>query len=75
MAEKHINARGLQCPGPIVQLFNAVKTLQGGDEVIIEATDMGFKKDIAAWAKKTGHELVELQEADGVITARLRVKS
>lgn len=73
MAEKSINARGLQCPGPIVQLFNTVKASQAGDEIVVEATDMGFKKDVAAWCKKTGHELVGLDEKDGVITARVRV--
>lgn len=74
MSEKTLNCRGMQCPGPIVQLFTTVKTSQSGDEIVIEATDMGFKKDVDAWCKKTGHQLVGIEEADGVITARVRVK-
>lgn len=72
MAEKHINARGLQCPGPIVKLFGAYKTCQSGDIIIIEVTDQGFKKDVQAWAKKTNCEILSLEENDGVITAKIK---
>jgi tRNA 2-thiouridine synthesizing protein A len=72
MAEKFINARSLQCPGPIVQLFKAVKESQIGDEIVIEVTDQGFKKDIRAWCTKTGNTLVSLTEDGGVITGRVR---
>lgn len=72
MAEKHINARGLQCPGPIVELFKAVKAADCGDTIHIEVTDCGFSKDINAWCKKTGNELVSLEETDGVIKACIK---
>lgn len=69
MAEKHINARGLQCPGPIVELFKAAKAAECGDIITIEVTDCGFSKDIHAWCKKTCNELVSIEEVDGVIKA------
>ncbi len=69
MSERIINARALQCPGPIMELFKASKTMQPGDVVIIEVTDVGFKKDIEAWCKKTGNKLQELVEEGGVIKA------
>lgn len=72
MAEKHINARGLQCPGPIVELFKAVKAAESGDTITIEVTDCGFSKDINAWCKKTGNELVSLEEIDGIIHAAIK---
>lgn len=72
MAEKHINAKGLQCPGPIMQLFNMVKTSEPGDIITIEVTDMGFKRDIEAWCRKTKNELLELKEENNVITARIK---
>ncbi|VBB06345.1 sulfurtransferase tusa [Lucifera butyrica] len=71
MAEFKINAKGLQCPGPIVQLFTQIKQAASGDTVLIEATDHGFKKDVAAWCKKTGNTLLSLEEKDNVITARI----
>lgn len=72
MAEKFINARGLQCPGPIVELFKVVKAAESGDVITIEVTDCGFQKDINAWCKKTGNELVSLEEVDGVIKAVIK---
>ncbi|MHB1392259.1 MAG: sulfurtransferase TusA family protein [Clostridia bacterium] len=72
MAEKYINARGLQCPGPVVELFKVAKASDRGDLITIEVTDSGFKKDIEAWCKKTGNELVSLVEEDGTIKAQIR---
>lgn len=72
MTEYSINARGLQCPGPIVKLFNQSKEAQAGDIIKIEVTDQGFKKDVQAWAKKTGNELVEIKEENCVIFATIK---
>jgi tRNA 2-thiouridine synthesizing protein A len=69
MAEKYINARGMQCPGPIVELFKVAKTSESGDIISIEVTDCGFSKDINAWCKKTCNELLSLEEIDGVVKA------
>ncbi|MEA4846619.1 MAG: sulfurtransferase TusA family protein [Clostridiaceae bacterium] len=72
MAEKYINARGLQCPGPIVELFKVAKASESGDLITIEVTDVGFKKDIEAWCKKTNNQLVSLVEEEGTIKAVIR---
>ena len=72
MAEKYINARGLQCPGPIVELFKVARASESGDLITIEVTDGGFKKDIAAWCKKTNNQLVSLVEEEGTIKAVIR---
>jgi TusA-related sulfurtransferase len=55
-----------------MQLFQQMKTAQSGDSVTISVTDMGFKKDIEAWCRKTKNELVSLSEDAGVITAVIR---
>ena len=72
MAEKYINARGLQCPGPVIELFKVAKVSGRGDLITIEVTDMAFKKDIAAWCRKTNNELVSLCEEDGTLKAVIR---
>ncbi len=69
MAEIKLNARSLQCPGPIVMLFKQMKTAATGDVVIIEVTDSGFKADVEAWCKKTGNPLQSLTDVAGVTTA------
>lgn len=74
MAEVNLNCKGLQCPGPIMQVFKAAKEAQSGDVINVKVSDRGFAKDIQAWCKKTGHELQELNETDTEITAKILVK-
>jgi tRNA 2-thiouridine synthesizing protein A len=62
----HVDARGLSCPMPIVKTAQAIKPLTSGALVEVLATDAGSVKDFAAWARTTGHELVE-QSVDGAV--------
>ncbi len=61
-----IDARGLSCPMPIVKTAQAVKPLPSGTVVELLATDVGSIKDVAAWCRATGNELVE-QTSDGTV--------
>lgn len=72
MTEKYINARGLKCPAPIIQLFKVVKASEPGDLITIEVTDSSFKVDIEAWCKKTNNELVSLDGEDDIIKAVIK---
>lgn len=72
MTDYTLNCRGLQCPGPIMELFKQMKTAQSGDTVTISVTDLGFKKDIEAWCRKTKNKLQSLVEDAGVITAVIK---
>jgi tRNA 2-thiouridine synthesizing protein A len=59
-----VDARGLSCPMPIVKTAQAIKTLPSGALIEVLATDPGSVKDMAAWSRTTGNDLVE-QTADG----------
>jgi TusA-related sulfurtransferase len=72
MAEYFIDAKGLQCLGPITQLFKQMKEAQSGDVVTIEVTDSAFKRDVESWCKKTKNELLELKEENGVIQEKIK---
>jgi peroxiredoxin family protein/rhodanese-related sulfurtransferase/TusA-related sulfurtransferase len=61
---KTVNACGLQCPGPILQLKNAIDEVKEGEAVSITATDPGFVADAPAWCNTTGHELVSIEPAE-----------
>jgi tRNA 2-thiouridine synthesizing protein A len=61
-----IDARGLSCPMPIVKTAQAMKTLPSGATVELLATDHGSIKDVAAWCRATGNELIE-QTSDGAV--------
>ena len=59
-----LDAKGLNCPMPIVKTAVAMKGLASGELLEVLATDPGSTKDFAAWSKSTGNEIVE-QSADG----------
>jgi tRNA 2-thiouridine synthesizing protein A len=61
-----IDARGLSCPMPIVKTAQAVRTMPSGAAVELLATDPGSIKDVAAWCRATGNELIE-QSSDGAL--------
>ena len=61
-----IDARGLSCPMPIVKTAQAVRAIPSGAVVELVATDPGSIKDIAAWCRATGNELVG-QTSDGAV--------
>lgn len=60
-----IDARGLQCPGPIQQLKIAIETLQTGEDVEILTNDRGFLQDAPAWCAATNNALISSQIKDG----------
>ncbi|MDD3089258.1 MAG: DsrE/DsrF/DrsH-like family protein, partial [Candidatus Omnitrophica bacterium] len=63
-----VDACGLQCPGPIVRLKEALASIQPGDLVRITSSDMGFAMDIPNWCKATGNILVNMtQEKEGTV--------
>jgi tRNA 2-thiouridine synthesizing protein A len=61
-----LDARGLNCPMPIVKTAIAVKTLASGELLEVLATDPGAVKDFAAWSKSTGNPIVEQSTDEGV---------
>jgi tRNA 2-thiouridine synthesizing protein A len=74
MADVQVDARGLNCPMPIVKTAQAIKGLASGGTVEVLATDAGSVKDFAAWAKTTGNPLVEQTADGGVFRFVLRKK-
>jgi tRNA 2-thiouridine synthesizing protein A len=70
--DKVVDARGQVCPMPIVNLAKGFKDLATGQILVLMATDPGAKKDVAAWAEKTGHILLETVEDGGVMTFYLK---
>ncbi len=64
-----INASGLQCPGPIMKLSEAVKSALDGDIIEITTTDPAFACDVEAWCKRTGNLFGGMQSEKGISKA------
>jgi len=59
--DKELDARGLNCPLPILKAKKALADLQSGQTLRVVSTDAGSVRDFQAFAKQTGNELLEQQ--------------
>ncbi len=65
MADLELDARGLNCPLPILRAKKALNNMSSGQILHVVATDPGSIKDFEAFARQTGNELIEANEVDG----------
>ena len=72
MADQVLDAKGLNCPLPILKAKKALKSLTGGQTLEILSTDPGSVADFAAFCRSTGNELVEQSDEGGVWTYLIR---
>ncbi len=63
--DKELDARGLNCPLPILRTKKTLSELASGQVLKVSATDPGSVKDMQAFAKQTGNELVSSAENAG----------
>ena len=75
MADQTLDAKGLNCPLPILKAKKAIMTLPPGGTLVVLATDPGAVKDFAAYRRTTGHELIEQTTEGNVFRFVLRRKA
>jgi len=63
--DKTIDARGMACPGPLMNLIGAIRQCAVGDTFDVLSSDEGSKTDIPAWVAKAKQELVEVRPDEG----------
>ena len=64
-----VNACGLQCPGPIIQLKKSMDAIEPGSLIEITASDPGFARDAQAWCNVTQNNLQSISTENGITTA------
>ncbi|HNQ03262.1 MAG TPA: sulfurtransferase TusA family protein [Thiobacillaceae bacterium] len=72
--DKELDARGLNCPLPILRTKKTLNDLTSGQVLKVIATDPGSVKDFAAFAKQTGNELLSSAEAGSEYTFFIKKK-
>jgi tRNA 2-thiouridine synthesizing protein A len=63
--DKTIDARGMACPGPLMNLIGAIRQGQVGQTFEVLSSDEGSKTDIPAWVAKAKQEMVAVLPEDG----------
>lgn len=72
-ADAVLDACGLCCPGPLIQVKQSMDQLKPGQVLHITATDPGFYEDIASWAKMSQHQALQINKLPaGKIEAYVR---
>ncbi|WP_326911006.1 FAD-dependent oxidoreductase [Sedimentibacter sp. MB31-C6] len=57
-----VDCSGLQCPGPIMKVYETIKKINDGDIIQVSATDPGFAKDVESWCRRTGNTLIKVEK-------------
>ncbi len=68
-----IDAIGMKCPRPIVELAKARRQIGDGAEIEIVADDLAFESDVWAWCETTGSTLMDLQKEGNIVTALIQL--
>ena len=71
-ANKELDTRGLNCPLPILKAKKALADMPSGQVLRVVSTDPGSMRDFQAFARQTGHELVEQSNGAGEFIHLLR---
>jgi len=72
--DKDLDARGLNCPLPILRAKKALNDMQSGQVLRIVSTDLGSVKDFQAFCKQTGNDLLSQTAANNEYTFFLKRK-
>ena len=67
-ADQVLDAKGMRCPLPILKTKKAVEAMAKDQVLKVETTDAGSKNDMASWAKRTGNEILKVEEGSGTFT-------
>ena len=63
-----IDARGLRCPQPIIELGKVISTMRHSDQVTLLSDDPATEPDLSAWSRMTGNKFEKISESTFVIT-------
>lgn len=73
--DKEVDAKNLNCPLPILRCKKGLNELLANQVLKITATDPGSVKDIEAFCKQTGHQLLQTDQEKNVLTFYIKKRS
>ena len=73
-ADREVDARGLNCPLPILRTKKALSEMQSGQVIRVLSTDPASVRDFQAFSRQTGNELIGHGEQDGAFWFLMRRK-
>jgi len=72
MADQTLDAKGLNCPLPIIKAKKALNGMSPGETLAIESTDPGSVADFAAFCRQTGNELTSSEQSGDIYNFEIK---
>jgi len=69
---QHLDARGLNCPLPILRTRKAIAQLDSGQVLEVVSTDPGSVRDMDSFCEQTGHQIIQSKEREGAFAFLIR---
>jgi tRNA 2-thiouridine synthesizing protein A len=73
--DKPVDARGMACPGPLLEAKRAVAEVKAGQIMDVMSSDEGTLSDLKRWTQKMGHEYLGDIEEDGYWSIFVKIKA
>ncbi len=73
--DKEVDARNLNCPLPILRCKKGLSDMVANQTLKIMATDPGSEKDFTAFCTQTGHKLLQLDKAEGMLSFYIKKRN
>lgn len=67
-----LDACGLQCPGPIMKVYETINSMNYNEILEVKATDPAFQEDIKTWCKSTGNKLMGVTFENNTFKASIK---
>lgn len=67
-----LDVTGFTCPIPVDELKKGMDSLASGQVIEVQATERGSLSDIPAWAKNSGHEILNMEQSDKIVTIQIK---
>lgn len=67
-----LDCSGMQCPGPIMKVYQTLQDMEDGEQLKVSASDPGFTRDIKAWCRRTGNTLLSTDKAGMAFSATIQ---
>lgn len=71
VADVELDARGLDCPMPLLKARQALNRMQSGEYLVVRATDPGSVRDFQVFAEQSGHRLLSSEQCGDEYCYRL----
>ncbi|MGQ9759434.1 MAG: sulfurtransferase TusA family protein [Candidatus Methanomethylicaceae archaeon] len=70
--DREVDLRGLYCPIPVIRTREEIEKASVGEVVTVLADDPAAEEDLKRWARRAGHEVINVKRDGGAISVSIK---